>query len=362
MRILPAALGLSVVIHGALIAWALEHDLEQPPVVTATAQAMTRDVEIEVVPAKAPDPEPVAVALLDDHTVTTPPPPRSGVSAISTSHATAHATSHEVAPTTTTTTTPDQPHSKYMGMRPEPKKDLKGPSEDFWKKFDENTKPLQPAAIEGQRIEDDLHSAEEHLGNWRWVANASADELAAERERVLAARQAREDHELKQHGAGYEAQHATFKADVEPDGTAHIERKRSYDPTEIIMRRNNIDPYSSNKKQFLDKTRDERYEIGKEYKKKQLLQSAVIAQKNLAYLWAKVSDAQERKDELFAMWDECAETGTDELVAGGAAARAQIVGFIRAKKTDGQLVFTEAELAAYNAKKKSSAPFAPYAE
>ncbi|HEY0252860.1 MAG TPA: hypothetical protein VGC41_15095, partial [Kofleriaceae bacterium] len=362
MRILPAALGLSVVIHTVAIAWALHHDLEHPPVVTPPPAP----IDVEVVQAQPVDSEPMAIALLEDHTVvnahSTQPPQIVAA-------ATRHSTSHEVAASTSQATGephPDAPHSKFMGMRA-PEKDkpkpLNGPSEDFWRKFEENTKPLQPSSIEGQRIEDDVRSAEEHLGNARWVANATPDELAAERERVIATKQDREEHELKQKGAGYEAQHATFKGEVEPDGTAHIERKRSYDPTEIMMNRHNIDPYSANKLRFLDKTRDERYEIGKVYKKKQLSQSAVLAQKNLAYLWSHTSDAQERKDELFAMWDECAEPGpniSDDVVAGGTAARLQIIGFINARRTQGDLVFTEADVASYNAKKKSTATFDPY--
>lgn len=358
MRASAAALGLSVVIHAALIAWTLGHDLEQPPAVTPAAQ----ELAIEVVPAKPADPEPVAVALLDDHTVTSSRPVAASTSShrasLSTGHG--HATSQEVAPGHDAH--PDVAHSKLMTMRPDPKPALKGPSDDFWKKFEENTKPLQPSAIEGQRLEDDLRSAEDHLGNPRWIANASPDELAAERERVIAARDARDAHELKPKGTGYEAEHATFKGEVEADGTAHLEQKRSWDPTEILMRRNNNDPYAANKRRFLDQTREERYELGKVYKHEQLAQSAVMAQRNLVYLWAHETGERDRKDELFAMWDECAESGPSDLVAGGAAARAQIVGFIRARKSTGELVFTPAELAAYNAKKKSAAAFAPYSD
>lgn len=360
MRATAAALGLSVAIHAAVIAWTLAHDLEQPPAVTPAPEA--HEVAIEVVPAKPADPEPVAVALLDDHTVTSSRPITASTQPHRASLSTGRgrATSQDVAPGNDSH--PDAPHSKLMTMRPEAKPPLKGPSDDFWKKFDENTKPLQPSAIEGQRLEDDLRSAEEHLGNSRWIANASPDELAAERERVIAARDARDAHELKQKGTGYEAEHATFKGEVEADGTAHLEQKRSWDPTEILMRRDHNDPYAANKRRFLDNTREERYELGKVYKQKQLAQSAAIAQKNLGYLWAHETSDRDRKDELFAMWDECAETGPADLVAGGAAARAQIVGFIRARKSTGELVFTAAELAAYNAKKKSAAAFAPYSD
>jgi hypothetical protein len=112
---------------------------------------------------------------------------------------------------------------------------------------------------------------------------------------------------------------------------------------------------------MLDDTREERYEIGKQYKKQQLAQSGMIALKNLNYLWAKTTDTAERKEALFEMWDECAETGSEELVAGGVSARKMVVGFIRGHMV-GALAYTAADLTAFNAKKKSSAPFDPYTE
>jgi hypothetical protein len=87
----------------------------------------------------------------------------------------------------------------------------------------------------------------------------------------------------------------------------------------------------------------------------------VLVQNNLTYLWAHTTTAVQRKQALFEMWNECAETGTDELIAGGTAARKMIVGFIKGRMT-GDAAYTPAELAAFNAKKKSKASFDPYAD
>ncbi|HEX7700239.1 MAG TPA: hypothetical protein VF403_05950 [Kofleriaceae bacterium] len=300
----------------------------------------------------------IAVALLDDHTIATiphsgttgdvhaPAKPQTGIS-------TGRPSTTEVAPA--------KPKSSMMTMRGPEKKELKGPSDAFWKQFEANTKPLQPNAIEGERIADDVAREAEHLNNPGWIANATPEQAYEEREKQVASREEQDEHELKQDGRGFKAEHATFTGHVDPDGTAHLDHKRSYDPTEILMNRHNMDPYASNKLRFLDGTREERYQIGKKYKEEQLGHSAEIAQKNLGYLWARTSDTNERKEALFEMWDECAETGNDKLVAGGTAARTMIVGFIRAHMT-GTATYTGAELTAFNAKKKSSAVFDPYRE
>ena len=355
MRIWPWAIGVSVLAHTVALAWVGTHKLEPLPAVIPPRPA---EVTITTV-----DPEPLAVALLDDHTVArTPQLPMPTVGAgsrdlrISTSRATG-ATHPEAAPPTA----PAKPHSTFMTMRTPEKPELKGPSDEFWRKFEDNTKPLQPKAIEGERIGDDIASAEDHLHDPRWIANHSGEEVGAERMRLASAEEARDGHELKQKGRGYEAQHATFNGEVEPDGTIHIHEKRRYDPTEILMTKVGIDPYASNKLRMLDDTREERYEIGKRYKTEQLGKSVVLAQRNLDYLWAKTTDTTARKEALFEMWDECAERGDPELVVAAASVRKLIVGFIRARMT-GAAAFTASELAAFNAKKKSAATFAPYGD
>ncbi|MGE0398890.1 MAG: hypothetical protein AB7T06_19430, partial [Kofleriaceae bacterium] len=91
------------------------------------------------------------------------------------------------------------------------------------------------------------------------------------------------------------------------------------------------------------------------YRTEQLGQSAKLMASNLARLWAVTSDPQKRKDELLALWDECAEVGDAEIVEGGAAARRLLINWVHAKKVQ----FTPQELTAFNAKKKSKATFAP---
>lgn len=362
MRILPArirdGLLISLALHGTVLAWVQLHKPEPLPVVATvppTPAVTVTDVAVE----------PLAVALLDDHTVAAIPAAAAPtVAATVAGSAFNRGTAHRISTGTRTgpaTETATKPHSALMTMRHPDPPELKGPSDAFWAQFEANTKPLQPKAIEGERIEDEIADAGANLRNPRWIANHSSEQVMAERMRHLAAEEARDGHELQHKGAGYEADHATFKGEVEPDGTVHIAEKTRYDPTEILMEKLGANPYGANKLRMLDRTRDERYEIGKQYKTRQLAQSAVIAQKNLDYLWTRTTTTAERKEALFEMWDECAETGTDELIAGGTAARNVIVGFIKGRLT-GDAAYTAAELAAFNAKKKSKAPFDPYAD
>lgn len=134
-----------------------------------------------------------------------------------------------------------------------------------------------------------------------------------------------------------------------------------FDISDALMRSKGVDPYASKKLGFLDATRDERVQIGTRYRQRQLAQATQIMQNNLERLWATLADPVERKQGLFELWDEIAETGSDELVTAGRQARLLVIGFIRARLPAGSPgAYTPAELAAFNAKRQSRATFAPY--
>ncbi|HWU90233.1 MAG TPA: hypothetical protein VN253_23375, partial [Kofleriaceae bacterium] len=133
-----------------------------------------------------------------------------------------------------------------------------------------------------------------------------------------------------------------------------------FDLTDAFMRRKGADPYASKKLAFLDSTRDERVQIGSQHRAQQLVLTPQIVQKHLdrAFLLA---DARARREALFELWDEVAETGDDKLVEAGRAARKLIIGVIRARlPAGGPDAYTADELAALNRRRQSKAPFAPY--
>ena len=333
MRPLRLAIALSAAVHGGALAWVATHPApkpEAPPPVTTT---------VEIIPAPAPPPEePVAVALLDDHsTVPTGP---------ATATATAHPTgkSHGRAAISTgggqggTSETPATPgttgtHSPLMGMRGGEKKQLHwDPSEGFESAF---------AAYEAAHPPD--------------IAPPPSGEL-------------------KPSGGGtYTSDQPSFKVKIERDGTAHIEDKADVGDVHVdglgiagrasfddwAMRQAGIDPYASAKRQWLDKTRDERARIGMAARKEDLARAPEFMKRNVGYAWSRTaSDPDARKQALFELWDECAETGDPETIAGAQQARAEIMSFIRARLR-GPDAYTPAEVARFNARKQSRARFAP---
>ncbi len=368
------ALALSAAIHGGVIVWAWLRPAprsEHPRPVTPA---------IEVTAAPPPDVPPTTVTLLDDHTVVpairdlaptareTGPKKREQAARVSaTDRAPAAGTTRGGEPESGE---PNPPRSSLMTMR-HPKIE-NGPSSDFWERFEANTKPLPPKAIAGEQRDAEIAEAEGRLGNPKWIANASPDEVTAERVRLANKRYERSTAELQPDGTGKKAEHQTFTVKVAADGTVDIKDKpniqrkglgASFDVNDALMRRHGIDPYSSYKLQVLDDTREERYQIGKQYRTQQLAQSRQLMQRNLDRLVATARDARQLKQGLFELWDDCAETGTEELVVGGRAARSQVVGFIRTRLPAGSTdAFTASELAHLNKQRRSRATFAPYGE
>ena len=133
------------------------------------------------------------------------------------------------------------------------------------------------------------------------------------------------------------------------------------DITSWLHRKYVGDPNASRKLAFLDSTRDERVRRGTKYRADQLEQSADIMRKNLEQLWRATSDAAERRDALFALWDECNE-GEGERGEAGERARAMVIGWIGSHLPKGQPgAFTDEQIASYDARRSSRQHFAPYA-
>jgi len=154
--------------------------------------------------------------------------------------------------------------------------------------------------------------------------------------------------------------HRGADKDTRPDhGNAVPVMGGGFDITDALMRRKKIDPYAAAKLRYLDATRAERVHIGTRYKQQQLARSAQLMQQQLDVLTASTAPLTQKKQALFELWDDCAETGETAIVEGGRAARALVVGYIRARLIGGK-AYTSAELAAFNRRKQSKAAFEPY--
>jgi len=342
MRVLPA-LAVSVVGHGIAIGWLATHRLATPrarpqPDLAAVVVAPPR-------PAKPAEVEPIAIEYLGASTG------HGGGGAGTT------ATGTDATHRGEGNRAAGPAHSDLMTMR-RPQLNT-GLSPEFWAAFYAKEVHAQPNPIEGERIRDGIAELEHDLHDRDWMRHASPDQLTAAREALVAAQDARDGHELAQDGDGYKAEHETWKGRVDPDGNVHFQDKPTFDATDALMRAHGEDPYAAQKQKFLDDTREERFQIGKRYEHQQLARSAELAQQTLTWIWSQTTDTRERKQAVFELWDACAESGDDELVTGGKAARAMIVGYIRAHLA-GADAYTPAELAELNAHRASAATFAPY--
>jgi hypothetical protein len=160
--------------------------------------------------------------------------------------------------------------------------------------------------------------------------------------------------------------HGTFVATIAPDGGVTLRDRPNFhreglvfrfDITDWMMRRHAMDPYAFDKLGFLDSTREDRYEMGLAFKREQLSHAAGYMLANIERAWASTRDPQARKQLLFELWDEVAEDGMPELVAGGIEARRMLIHVIHDRL--GPDAYSAGELARLNLARTSRAPFDP---
>ena len=334
MRALPVAVAVSAAVHALALLYVetRPHPKHQPPPqVTA----------IEIVPPAQP--EPMAVALLDDHT-TVPELPATAV----TSHP-----SHGVSGAS----------GELKNGKASPGKSAAGQGDDGLKNG--KASPFMKMRGKGEGPGLVWNPSDKFDAAFNAYSAAHPPDIPPP-----------PSGELKPSGNGtYKSDQPAFTVKTDRDGTAHIEDKPDVGDFHVsglgvagrmsvddwAMRKAGIDPYASAKRQWLDKTRDERARIGMANRKEDLARAPEFMRRNVAWAWGHVRSEDERKEALFELWDDCAETGDDDLVQAGANARRYLVGFIRAHLPAGRPgAYTPEDLARLNAHRRSKATFAPY--
>ncbi|HKO91835.1 MAG TPA: hypothetical protein VJU61_11810, partial [Polyangiaceae bacterium] len=127
---------------------------------------------------------------------------------------------------------------------------------------------------------------------------------------------------------------------------------------ELFSPRKGRDPHASERRTFLDRTRELRMHLYQHTLRAALARADRQLTQTLADLEVQLERGNDRnaRAALFKLWDECSE---DEL---GAAARKRVEHFVREHCVPGTAVGYEAEeLAALNARRASKAPFEPFA-
>jgi hypothetical protein len=136
----------------------------------------------------------------------------------------------------------------------------------------------------------------------------------------------------------------------------------SFDVTDMLMRAVGQDPYAYEKLKLLDSTREERARLRLKHRR-------VVMQRALDQLPAYVNTIWSRSEipvatrrrVLFELWEEAAERGSPDEVAGGAQARRTIEMFVVDKLPPGSRdAFTAQELAAFNRTRDCLTAFLPY--
>ncbi|MCE9577444.1 MAG: hypothetical protein K8W52_30125 [Deltaproteobacteria bacterium] len=361
MRILGATAVLSLVVHGAALAWitisveptlAIAPASEAAPPEEAIAPPPEELTIVELLPEPSPrDPGATVVRIrgAPDARVTASRATRAETAATATAHP-------EVAPAAPPPGA-EAPHVTHLTMR--------GPE----------VIPLAEQLAAAALAQPQTYVLPDYPGLRTEVALAAArhrlrgGDMTALGE-VVALEDAHHAEELRpQRDGTHVADKTTFVATVAADGTVTIRDKpnlqvhglgATFDATDWAMRSVGQDPYGSAKLAFLDRTRDQRVEIGKAYQRAQLARSTALMQANLDRLWATTPGLAARKQAIFELWDECLETGTTEQIDGGTQARAQLARFVQTRLTGGD-AFTIEELAHLNAHRRSRARFAPYA-
>lgn len=228
--------------------------------------------------------------------------------------------------------------------------------------------PVHVPDLPGARIDYEIYKIEAKLGNPQWMARADGEEINGLRGLRRALLDERKTIELAPQKDGtYESDKDVFVARVSRDGSVTFEDRPNirfeglggrFDTTDWLMRKLKMDPYSSKKLSYMDRTRAQRVEIGKVYRREQLAAAATYMQQNLERVWETIPDAAGRKRAVFELWDECAETGDDSEITATEEARQRLLSWVHVKLR-GDDAFTDEELARFNAMRTSKAVFAP---
>jgi hypothetical protein len=208
---------------------------------------------------------------------------------------------------------------------------------------------LRPGVIDGQPIRPGSRKPGNAFGDPRIVADGDG---GYRRDKPTFSVRINRDGSVKITDAG----------NVGVDGAAGLGVAGHFDLTDAVMRAHGEDPYRYEKEKILNETREERARMAIADRQERLREAVHKMPDYLGKVWGHAgwSDAQ-RRQILFLLWDEVAETGDDEVVHAGVEVRRTIEAFIREHLPAGSAqAYTEQELRALNEKRTAHERFAPY--
>ena len=134
-----------------------------------------------------------------------------------------------------------------------------------------------------------------------------------------------------------------------------------FDTTDQVMKHAGQDPYASVKRKMADETREQRLCMARRYQGERQKQELFTLSTKVRRIAARTDlPAPQRRELVFAIWDECTEE-SDSATDYGAMARATILSIAREAFPEGSdVAYRPAELLALNGRRSSRQPFAPY--
>ena len=175
---------------------------------------------------------------------------------------------------------------------------------------------------------------------------------------------------------GWRYDDSTFAAKVGPDGTVTFDERGHesvdllpdsdvggwrIDVNDWILSAAGDDPYSYEKRRFIEATREERLAMARAACGARLSASLVELPERLDKVWRSARPIEEKRQILFDLWDDCAEEGTPEVMRYGELARLTILDFIQKHLPEGsETAYTQLELEKLNERRASSKRFDPY--
>ncbi len=136
----------------------------------------------------------------------------------------------------------------------------------------------------------------------------------------------------------------------------------SFALTDAVMRAMDMDPYFKRKQSFMDQTRDRRTKMATAYRSETSRKSIRSIRGSLTRIWTYEEwTANQRREALFQLWDECAEDGPSEVVKTAETIRAAVLGFIKRElPQNSSYAYSADELKSLNAARQSKQSFEPY--
>jgi len=172
-------------------------------------------------------------------------------------------------------------------------------------------------------------------------------------------------------GGRFEYRDRGFTAEIARDGSVTFDGRNnvkysgtgaSFDVTEAVMAASGDDAFHTEKMRFLKRTAWFRSRLAARAREDDLAEARRRTLARVKAIWTnEAKDPADRREQLFAMWDECVESGDEAAVATARFVRRTVLGFIRRRLPEGHPdAFTEAELDRLNASRDSKTAFTPY--